>query len=123
MDSGDHAVGYWVNEKKDVLPTAGDLMGAWHGGDQWYPKEKIWIEKPSYKHLITAFNKLVPDPKVLGMSGFINKNNSADLLPWFQLDTRMVDLDWVEDGVYLIKALDDDNNVLYQTGFNLLVWR
>jgi len=112
---GDHAVGYWVNENRDVLPAAWDLMGAvwdiWNG-------DRTWIKKPNYIELLERFTNQ-RDPEVLGISGYIDINDNVELNPWYKLDQGYIDLEWGTTGSYTVRAYDINNFLLYEAGFNV----
>jgi len=113
---GDLAVGYWVNKKKDVPQSAWDVMAAVY--DIWGSSEKTWIKKPNFKSLLKRFNEH-RDPTVLGISGFIDKNDYVRLNSWYKLDEGNIDLEWGTAGNYLVKAYNKNGDLLNQTGFNV----
>lgn len=105
------AVGYWVNEKKDIVNKK-DLM--------WITNSiaNSWIKKPNFKSLLKRFNEQ-RDPEVLGISGIIDKNDSIELNPWYKLEDGYVDLEWGRTGEYSIKAYNENGMLLDETGFNI----
>ena len=118
---GEAAPGYWVNENKDVpndVASTRDLMGfvdyIWNDAEN----QRTWIKKPNYKALLKRFT-LYKDPEVLGISGFINKNNDVELNPWYQLDEGNIDLEWDTTGDYQVKAYNSNNVLLKTAGFSL----
>jgi len=105
------AVGYWVNEKKDIVNKK-DLM--------WFTNSinNSWIKKPNFKSLLKRFNEQ-RDPEVLGISGIIDKNDNVELNPWYKLEDGYVDLEWGATGEYSIKAYNENGMLLDETGFNI----
>lgn len=115
LNRGDHAVGYWVNENRDVLPDAWDLMAAvW----EIWGAERTWIKKPNFIELLERFTNQ-RDPEVLGISGYIDKNDNVELNPWYKLDQGFVDLEWETTGDYSIKTYDNNGLLLNEAGFNV----
>jgi len=106
-----NAVGYWVNEKKDIVNKK-DLM--------WFTNSisNSWIKKPNFKSLLKRFNEQ-RDPEVLGISGIIDKNDNIELNPWYKLENGYVDLEWGTTGEYSIKAYNGDGVLLDEAGFNI----
>lgn len=116
---GDPGIGYWVNKKIDVLnnPTViRDLMG--YTNALWSATNKTWIGKDNYKDLSQRFN-LHRDPKVLLISGFIDKNDNIELNPWYKIDKGFIDVEWGTTGDYLLKAYDEKDTLLDEAGFNV----
>ncbi|MCD6222435.1 MAG: hypothetical protein J7K12_01965 [Thermoplasmata archaeon] len=110
-DTQSDAYGYWVNEKKDIANRK-DLMWFTH------PISDSWIKKPNFKSLLKRFTEK-RDPQVLGISGFIDKDDNIELNPWYKLEAGYVDLEWGESGEYSIKAYDKNGALLNETGFNI----
>jgi len=113
---GDHSVGYWVNKNLDVPDSSYDLMAAVY--DIWGTAEKTWIKKPNYVALLNRFTNQ-PDPTVLGISGFIDKNDEVELNPWYKLDEGQVDLEWGTTGDYLVRAYNNVGGLIVQAGFDV----
>ena len=111
------AVGYWVNEKEDILNSENNKDLMWRTYPIWEATKKSWIKKPNFKILLQRFNQR-RDPEVIGIVGMINKNDSITLYPWYKLD-GYIDMKWGEYGNYLIKAYDENGSIMNQTGFNI----
>lgn len=110
-DTQSDAIGYWVNKKIDIINKK-DLMWSTH------PVNDSWIKKPNFKSLLKRFNEQ-RDPEVLGISGFIDKNNNVELNPWYKLDNGNVDLEWNTTGNYLLNGYNDNGDLIAQAGFNI----
>jgi hypothetical protein len=116
-DLANRAIGYWVNEKKYVNESNihYDLM--YNHRTLWTDTGiKTWIKKPNYKILLKSFTD-PDDPVVLGISGSIDKNNNVELNPWYKLEEGNIDLGWDTTGEYLVKAYDNMDRILNETGF------
>jgi len=116
IDEGDHATGYWVNNNSDVPQESFDIMASSH--EMWSKTEKTWISKPNYKRLLHEFTN-AKDPEILGIGGWINKNDEITLDPWYHLDEGYVDIEWGSTGDYLIKAYNQNGVKLGQAGFDI----
>jgi len=116
---GDPGIGYWVNQKIDIpenQATTRDLMGYTNrifSGDN-----ETWIKKPNFKTLLQRFNEH-RDPKVLMISGFIDKNDNVKLNPWYIRNNGFIDVEWGSTGEYLIKAYNKEGVLLDTAGFNV----
>jgi|GEM_PF-2867179 len=116
---GDPGIGYWVNQKIDVLEnqaTTRDLMG--YTNQIFSGANETWIKKPNFKSLLQRFNEH-RDPEVLMISGFIDKNDNIELNPWYKIDEGFIDIEWGTTGEYLVKAYDGDGSLLNTAGFNV----
>ena len=112
------AVGYWVNKKEDVVNSEDNKDLMWRTYPIWEAVKKSWIKKPNFKILLNIFNAQ-RDPEVLCVSGFIDKNDSVELNPWYALMSGNVDIEWDSTGNYLLRAYDSYGELLNETGFNV----
>jgi PKD repeat protein len=113
---GDKTEGYWVNKKIPIDNKTYDLMGAIY--PLWGSTNYPWIKKDNFKKLLHRFT-YYKDPVVLGISGFIDKNDNVELNPWYKIDQGNIDLEWGTTGDYLIRIYDKNGFLLNEAGFNL----
>ena len=113
-------VGYWFDKgnKGDIIDSEDyrDLM--YYTWDIWNETKnnKSWIKKPNYKILLHRFTEN-RDPQVLGIAGFIDKDDNVELLPWYQIENGLVDIEWDLNGDYILKAYNKNHQLIDQTGF------
>jgi len=79
--------------------------------------ETQWIDKTTYDFLFTQL-KVAGDPTVVEISGKISKNGTVTLDPWYKLDGTPT-LPLGSTGNYTIDFVDQNQNVLASTGFDL----
>jgi len=112
--AGSHSLNYYTSKFSDEpFPPIYCFMGNPPDMNWW------WICDEDYQQL---FNKLVQnpkDPKTVMVSGLIFRNGTVQLLPWYSLDDRVVDLDIGSTGNYSLLMLNDKGETLGVIGFNM----
>jgi hypothetical protein len=78
----------------------------------------VWICNEDYNHLLTEF-QLGPDPEVLFVSGFVFRNGTVRLNPWYRIPEAFPDIQLGSSGNYTLLFLDQAGQPLGQAGFNM----
>jgi len=101
------ALGYWVNNRADRNLTC--IMGN---------AAERWIDKPDYRRLLERF-RMLGGSEILGVSGYIFRNGSVILEPWYRFSGGMADFVPDSIGNYSVVLLDREARVLSRIGFNM----
>jgi len=101
------ALGYWVNNHADRDLTS--IMGN---------AAERWIDKPDYRYLLERF-RILGGSEILGVSGYIFRNGSVIMEPWYRFSGGAADAVLGSVGNYSVVLLDREASILSRIGFNI----
>jgi len=101
------ALGYWVNNdaERDLTCIMGNAA-------------ERWVCKPDYRSLLERFRRL-GGSEILGISGYVFRNGSIILEPWYRFASGAADILPSDVGNYSIVLLDGRVNILSRIGFSV----